>query len=127
MTALSGGVLGAHFGHDAGHFAVSRIPIINDISLWGISWVSNPFLWQHQHTFAHHSFTNDEDHDPDLHHFKGLFKLRKGENYERVHLAQDPKVRTSFWFVVSIYAQVLIWVNLLNASRFVVPVSPRFI
>jgi fatty acid desaturase len=27
-------------------------------------------LWQHQHTFAHHSHTNDFDHDPDLYSFE---------------------------------------------------------
>eukprot|EP00957_Ditylum_brightwellii_P043585 3304001-Ditylum_brightwellii.AAC.1 len=33
-------------GHDGGHFAVSRTPWINDLSVWGISLLCNPAMWQ---------------------------------------------------------------------------------
>lgn len=34
--------------------------------------ITSPFVWMHQHTYAHHSFTNDFGRDPDLHHFSFL-------------------------------------------------------
>ena len=40
-----------------------------------MSFLCNPILWQHQHTYAHHSFTNEFDHDPDLHHFHTLLRV----------------------------------------------------
>jgi fatty acid desaturase len=61
--------LGAHIGHDGGHYAISRFPFVNDILVWCMSFISNPIVWQHQHTYAHHSFTNEHNNDPDLHHF----------------------------------------------------------
>jgi hypothetical protein len=48
---------------------VSHQPFLNNIALWGMSILVNPIMWQHQHTYAHHAFTNDITHDPDTHHF----------------------------------------------------------
>jgi hypothetical protein len=42
-----------------------------------MSCICNPVLWQHQHTYGHHSFTNEFDKDPDLHHFHLLLKVHK--------------------------------------------------
>jgi fatty acid desaturase len=66
-------------GHDGGHFAVSHYPIINDVTLWGMSIVSNPIIWQQQHTYGHHGYTNQTSYDPDLHHFNGLIQLQQEE------------------------------------------------
>jgi linoleoyl-CoA desaturase len=74
--AIFGWLIGA-LGHDAGHFSVSHIPLVNDICVWGMSFLCNPIMWQHQHTYAHHSFTNQFDHDPDLHHFSLLLKVHQ--------------------------------------------------
>jgi fatty acid desaturase len=71
--------MGANIGHDGGHYAVSRIPFINDVAVWGISFICNPIIWQHQHTYAHHSYTNEHDHDPDLHHFYLLLKYTRAD------------------------------------------------
>ena len=60
-------------GHDAGHFAASRWAIINEYGVWAMSFICNPIMWQQQHTYGHHSFTNEFDRDPDLHHFDVLF------------------------------------------------------
>lgn len=68
VFSLSSWLLGA-MGHDGSHFACSHRPGVNRLCGLGISLIASPFLWYHQHTFAHHSFTNDFDHDPDLHHF----------------------------------------------------------
>lgn len=88
LFALFGWLNGA-LGHDGGHFAVSRIPWLNECAVWGISLISNPIIWQHQHTYAHHSHTNDFDHDPDLHHFEVLLRVhRKFHNNKRQYRFQ---------------------------------------
>ena len=64
--AVAGWALGA-LGHDAGHFAVCRTwLVVNDAAVWAMALLCNPILWQHQHTYAHHSHTNDFGRDPDL-------------------------------------------------------------
>jgi fatty acid desaturase/cytochrome b involved in lipid metabolism len=76
LFGVAGWFIGA-LGHDGGHFAVSRRAWLNDFSVWGISWLCNPIMWQHQHTYAHHSFTNEFDHDPDLHHFTTFLRVHR--------------------------------------------------
>ncbi|CAM9661721.1 unnamed protein product, partial [Choristocarpus tenellus] len=70
LFAMAAWLLGA-MGHDGGHFAVagSSAPWLDSLAGLGMSLISSPFLWMHQHTYAHHSFTNDVHCDPDLHHF----------------------------------------------------------
>jgi fatty acid desaturase len=76
LFGVFGWLLGA-IGHDGGHYAVSRNPIINDYAVWGMSLLCNPIMWQHQHTYAHHSYTNEFDRDPDLHHFDMFMRYHK--------------------------------------------------
>ncbi|KAG7366384.1 fatty acid desaturase, type 1 [Nitzschia inconspicua] len=76
LFAITGWLMGA-LGHDAGHFSASRIPWINEWGVWGMSFICNPILWQHQHTYGHHSFTNEFGHDPDLHHFDTFLRVHK--------------------------------------------------
>lgn len=89
LFAVFGWLIGA-LGHDGGHFAVSRRPFVNDLSVWGISFLCNPIMWQHQHTYAHHSHTNDFDHDPDVHHFTAFLRVhRKFRHEERYGLQRN--------------------------------------
>jgi fatty acid desaturase len=69
-------------GHDAGHFAASRRPWVNEWGVWAMSFICNPVLWQHQHTYGHHSFTNEFGHDPDLHHFDKFIRVHKRIKYQ---------------------------------------------
>jgi fatty acid desaturase len=95
VFSVFGTFVSGHVGHDGGHFAVSRIPFINDLAVWCISWLSNPIIWQHQHTYAHHSFTNQSDHDPDLHHFHQLIRLSK---HERLTVLRKKQVYAMYVF-----------------------------
>jgi len=79
--AVSGWLMGA-LGHDAGHFAASRWAIVNEYGVWAMSFICNPVMWQQQHTYGHHSFTNEFDRDPDLHHFDALLRVHKKFKYE---------------------------------------------
>ena len=100
LLAIFGWLLGA-LGHDAGHFAASRRPFINDVGLWGISLLCNPIVWQHQHTVAHHSFTNSFDHDPDLHHFDRLLRVHRRFQQKDIY-----KYQSNWLFVAAAYTLV---------------------
>lgn len=101
MFAIFGWLVGC-LGHDAGHFAASRIPLLNDAGVWGISFLCNPIMWQHQHTFAHHSHTNDFDHDPDLHHFDVLLRVHRNFKQKDVY-----KYQKNVLYVIGAYALVV--------------------
>jgi fatty acid desaturase len=96
LFAVTGAYMGAHIGHDGGHYAISSIPWVNDVCVWGMSFVCNPIIWQHQHTYAHHSYTNQEDHDPDLHHFHILMR------YSPLHKLLP-------WYKMQIHALYILW------------------
>lgn len=98
--AVFGWMMGA-LGHDAGHFAASRKSWINDIGVLGISLLCNPIMWQHQHTYAHHSHTNSFDHDPDMHHFTTLLRVHKRFQQKGIY-----KFQRSWLFVAFAYTFV---------------------
>jgi fatty acid desaturase len=112
VFAYFGDKCSAHIGHDGGHFSISRkYPILNDIGVWGFFLISNPIIWQHQHTFAHHSYTNDHHKDPDLHHFKGLFKTRSDEDegdfyFDIVNLTKVRGGKGYYWYIMLVFSQV---------------------
>jgi len=99
--AVFGWLIGA-LGHDAGHFAASRKPFLNDISVWAMSLLCNPIMWQHQHTYAHHSHTNNALHDPDLHHFDILLRVHRKCKYKQLY-----KHQTNLFWVFFAYALVV--------------------
>jgi len=71
VFATASWLMGA-MGHDASHFAISHEPWVNNICMVGIALLCSPALWLNQHTYAHHSHTNEYDRDPDMHHFPFL-------------------------------------------------------
>lgn len=99
LFGVFGWLLGA-IGHDGGHYAVSHVPQINDFAVWGMSMLCNPIMWQHQHTYAHHSYTNEFEHDPDLHHFDMFLRYHK----RFIILHPVYKNQTSKLFVLFAYA-----------------------
>ncbi|CAB9497443.1 Probable Delta(5) fatty acid desaturase C [Seminavis robusta] len=81
LFAWAGWFMGA-IGHDSGHFATSHDhPLLNEWGVWAMSFIANPIMWQHQHTYAHHSFTNEHSHDPDLHHFNEFIRVHIKSKY----------------------------------------------
>ena len=108
--AVTGWLIGA-LGHDSGHFAASRYAWLNNVGVWGMSLLCNPIMWQHQHTYAHHSFTNDFEADPDLHHFHTLLRVHRRFQHADIYRNQ-----TFLPFVVLAYALVVfgecIWIPL---------------
>lgn len=58
-------------------------------------------MWQHQHTYAHHSHTNEYGHDPDLHHFDMLLRVHRKIQYHSLH-----KNQAHTWYVLFGYAFV---------------------
>jgi fatty acid desaturase len=59
-------------------------------------------MWQHQHTFAHHSHTNEFDHDPDLHHFHLFLRVHRNVRQQSYYHNQRvwPYVMLAYMFVV---------------------------
>jgi len=102
LFAFFGWLIGS-LGHDAGHFAVSRKPLVNDVCVWGMSFLCNPIMWQHQHTYAHHSYTNEFEHDPDLHHFQLLLRVHRNFQYNKVY-----KQQVKILYVIFAYALVVV-------------------
>mmetsp|Transcript_31873 Transcript_31873/g.77257 ORF Transcript_31873/g.77257 Transcript_31873/m.77257 type:complete len:477 (-) Transcript_31873:37-1467(-) len=100
LFAIFGWLMGA-LGHDAGHFAASRQAWVNEFGVWAMSLICNPIVWQHQHTYAHHSFTNEFDKDPDLHHFDALLRVHKNIRHRSIHNHQTNRM----WVAVA-YALV---------------------
>lgn len=96
--AVFGWLMGA-LGHDAGHHAASRNPWVNEWGVWAMSLICNPILWQHQHTYGHHSFTNEFDRDPDLHHFDTLLRIHRQIKYKTHYQFQSNSLYVVFAYV----------------------------
>ena len=91
------------FGHDSGHFAVSHnYPIINEWGVWAMSLICNPIMWQHQHTYGHHSFTNEFSRDPDLHHLTRFLRTHRLVDY-----CSTFEKQRHLWYVVVCYLLVV--------------------
>lgn len=100
--AVFGWLMGA-LGHDAGHFAASHnFPVLNEWGVWAMTLICNPILWQQQHTYGHHSYTNEFSHDPDLHHFHLLIRVHKKIKHESIFQYQRSTVYVvlSYLYVV---------------------------
>ena len=107
--AIFGWLFGA-LGHDAGHFTVCRTyPIVNDICVWAMSLLCNPIVWQHQHTYGHHSHTNDVSHDPDLHHFTTLLRVHETFQHYNIYRYQKHPVYVFFAYMFVVFG-TCIWI-----------------
>jgi fatty acid desaturase len=102
LFAITGWLMGA-LGHDAGHFAASRIPWVNEWGVWAMSFICNPVLWQHQHTYGHHSFTNEFGHDPDLHHFDNFIRVHKRIQYQYQYRYQSSWLYVMFAYLFVVF------------------------
>ena len=71
----------------------------------------NPMLWQHQHTYAHHSHTNDFDQDPDLHHFETLLRVHRRFQNKDIHSWQRNPVYVTFAYMFVVFGTCF-WIPL---------------
>ena len=107
--AIFGWLFGA-LGHDAGHYAVCRTyPIVNDICVWAMCLLCNPIVWQHQHTYGHHSHTNDFSRDPDLHHFTTLLRVHEKFQYCGIYRNQRHPLYVFFAYTFVVFG-TCIWI-----------------
>ena len=94
-------------GHDAGHSSASRTPWINEWGLWAMFFISNPVIWQHQHTYSHHSFTNEHARDPDVQHFRPLLRSHKESKYRRMCAFQSSALYLFATYTLSVWGSIL--------------------
>lgn len=87
----------------------TRSPTVNRWGVWGMFLLCNPILWQHQHTYAHHSHTNEFENDPDLHHFHTLIRVHKRFKKQSIY-----KLQSNIAYVIFAYGFVVfgtcIWI-----------------
>ena len=110
--AVFGWLMGS-LGHDAGHFAASHAyPRLNEWGVWAMSLICNPVMWQQQHTYGHHSFTNEVSHDPDVHHFDRLLRVHKRVPYDRKYQSQK------YWLYVALAYSFVVF-----GTAFYIPIT----
>ena len=110
--AVFGWLMGS-LGHDAGHFAASHVyPQLNEWGVWAMALICNPVMWQQQHTYGHHSFTNEVSHDPDVHHFDRLLRVHKGVPYDRKYQSQK------YWLYVALAYSFVVF-----GTAFYIPIT----
>eukprot|EP00656_Telonema_subtile_P013742 TRINITY_DN16984_c0_g1_i1.p1 TRINITY_DN16984_c0_g1~~TRINITY_DN16984_c0_g1_i1.p1 ORF type:complete len:679 (-),score=137.71 TRINITY_DN16984_c0_g1_i1:168-2204(-) len=70
VMATSHSFLGFCVMHDASHYAVSSIPVVNELlsRVCNASQLWSHDLWARHHVYAHHSYTGDQKNDPDTKH-----------------------------------------------------------
>lgn len=77
-------LLAAHTVHEATHGALSTNPSIN----YWLQFTSHPilfnvFVWIPQHLLSHHQYSNDAQHDVDVHHFAPARLAADGPAYKK--------------------------------------------
>ena len=88
-------------GHDGGHYAVASSPAVNAACCHvGMFWLANPIMWFEQHTYAHHSHTNELDMDPDLHHFQHYLRVHRRLAWQPRHAAQRALSAVLPWYAL---------------------------
>ena len=73
--------VGFNVMHDASHFALFLKPEYNILAskIWNTFGTWNEKIWFYHHAYAHHSFTGDEQRDPDLMHYRPFAKKFKSD------------------------------------------------
>jgi hypothetical protein len=80
-------LLAGVFGHEGLHWGISRRhPWLNHIlGFYATAAMANPIIWKHQHTYSHHSFTNEHERDPDCHHFERMLRMHFANPHNAAH------------------------------------------
>jgi fatty acid desaturase len=77
-------LLAAHTVHEATHGALSSNPTVNFLAQFTAHPILfNVYVWIPQHILSHHQYTNDPQHDVDVHHFAGARLAREQAPYSR--------------------------------------------
>ena len=82
MLPLAQWLLAAHTVHEATHGALSSNPAVNYWAQFTAHPILfNVYVWIPQHLLSHHQYTNDPQHDVDVHHFAAARLAREQGPY----------------------------------------------
>lgn len=73
IVSLIGMYYSGEILHDATHYSIHKSAYINELLSYVGIYHCLPTTWYHQHVILHHSYTNINNKDPDLNHFKNLY------------------------------------------------------
>uniref|UniRef100_A0A7S1DCU9 Fatty acid desaturase domain-containing protein n=1 Tax=Cyclophora tenuis TaxID=216820 RepID=A0A7S1DCU9_CYCTE len=68
-------------------------------------------MWQHQHTYAHHSHTNEIDRDPDLHHFSTFLRVHRQFEHKGIYRYQKYACFVAFAYTFVVFGECF-WIPL---------------
>ena len=114
--------------HDGSHFAISNNWRVN----WYIQYLfyifSSPYVWLHQHVIGHHSYTNIDNKDPDLHHSPELFRYKNTTPWIKEYNGQEKTMHLYWPFAVignvNIHKPIqLLLTNYYNYCVYKIPLS----
>lgn len=91
-----------NYWHDCLHFAMSTNWKINAFLPYLFPWLSSPWLWYHQHTVGHHSYTNVGKLDPDLAHAPQLMREHGSVKWRKTHSSQHRWPQFAFVYSVAV-------------------------
>ena len=84
VLPLAHWLLAAPTVHEATHGALSSNPSVNFLAQFTAHPILfNVYVWIPQHILSHHQYTNDPQHDVDVHHFAGARLAREQPPYTR--------------------------------------------
>lgn len=99
--------IGLSVMHDANHGAFSRNKRVNEILGYSMNFIgSNAFIWKIQHNVLHHSFTNIEGQDEDIH-MPGILRFSPHQKRYWFHRFQHIYA----WFLYGLMTMLRLFVS----------------
>lgn len=113
LLALSMGAIGFGIQHDGGHNAYSKKTWINKLAASTLDLIgASSYLWYWKHAIFHHSYTNVQNHDPDIDlgaagRFSPHAKKFWFQRYQHIYLWPLYGLMSSRWHVMGDFKDVM--------------------
>jgi linoleoyl-CoA desaturase len=101
--------------HDGSHYAISTDAYTNQLCtrMWNQWGLWNSLIWFYHHIYHHHSFTGEENKDPDVYHFRPFIRKTKHDKIHPFFITYQPYVLavTAFVFPGQYIGQVISYIR----------------